>query len=57
MTDKQIYDNAIETFIKYKSTIDYSDCIIIESMKKMNVYEILSFDDDFDNKERIVRIF
>lgn len=51
-----IYDRAVEISQKYKGKIGYADCTTIAIMEELNIYEIASFDDHFDNKEKIVRI-
>ena len=32
------------------------DTLLIETMKELNIHEIISFGTDFDNKEGVVRI-
>ena len=54
--DTPYYDEAMELFVKYDGTIAFFDAMYIAIMKNKEIYEIISFDDDFDNKE-IVRIF
>ena len=54
--DSAYYDEAMETFVKYDSKIAFFDAMYITIMKNLDIYEIISFDTDFDNKE-IVRIF
>ena len=53
---KEIYKQAITIAEKYDGTIGYADCTSIAIMNKLKIYEIISFDEDFDNKEKIVRI-
>ncbi len=53
---KEIYENAIKISEKYDGTIGYSDCTTIAIMNKLKIHEIISFDSDFDNKEKIIRI-
>ncbi|KZX16441.1 hypothetical protein MBCUT_08270 [Methanobrevibacter cuticularis] len=52
--NKELIQRSIETLIRYKATFGLADALSIEVMKELNIYEIFSFDDDFDNKERIV---
>lgn len=54
--DSAYYDEAMETFVKYDSKIAFFDAMYITIMKNLEIYEIISFDKDFDNKD-IVRIF
>ncbi|KZX15571.1 ribonuclease VapC20 [Methanobrevibacter cuticularis] len=54
--NKELTQRAMETLIKYKATLGLADALSIEVMKELNIYEIFSFDDDFDNKEHIVWI-
>jgi len=48
--------NSRDTYLKYDGTISLTDAVAITVMKENNIYEIVSFDSDFDNKDRIVRI-
>lgn len=52
---KKLYPKAMKTLIKYNN-LSFADSLSIEIMELMNIYEIVSFDDDFDNKDGIVRI-
>ena len=54
--DTPYYDEAMETFVKYDGKIAFFDAMYITIMKNENIYEIISFDKDFDNKE-VVRIY
>lgn len=55
--DSNYYDEAMELFVKYDGTISFFDAMYMTIMKNNKIYEIISFDNDFDNKEEIVRIF
>lgn len=57
LDDSKYYDEAMETFVKYDGTISFFDAMYITIMKNNQIYEIISFDKDFDNKKEIVRIF
>ena len=46
----------METFVKYDRKIAFFDAMYITIMKNLEIYEIISFDEDFDNKE-VIRIF
>lgn len=47
--------NHLSHFVKYDRKIAFFDAISLAIMKKENIYEIISFDKYFDNKD-IVRI-
>jgi len=51
-----LYDKGMKTHLKYDGTLSLVDTLLIETMKELNIHEIISFDTDFDNKDRIVRI-
>lgn len=57
INDTAYYDNAMREFLKYDGTISFFDSMYIYLMKKLEIHEIVSFDNDFDNKKNIVRIF
>lgn len=50
------YKKAIKLYKKYNYTINYSDWLIILSMKKEGITDILSFDDDFNKIKEINNI-
>jgi predicted nucleic acid-binding protein len=52
--NRQIYDVAVKTHLKYKGKLGYADCVIIEVMKSLGINEIASFDSHFDGKEGII---
>jgi predicted nucleic acid-binding protein len=54
--DVHLFDKAFEQFVKYDGEISFFDAVYIVIMDEFNIYEIVSFDDDFDNKDRIMRI-
>lgn len=51
-----LYDNALKIQLRYHGKLGFADCIIIETMKKLNINKITSFDTHFDEKEGIIRI-
>ncbi|MCL2116556.1 MAG: PIN domain-containing protein [Methanobrevibacter sp.] len=53
---EELTEKAMQTLIKYNAKIGLADAINIEVMKKLNIHEIISFDEHFDNKEGIVKI-
>ena len=54
--NKQDYQEAMDIYLKYDGSINYSDCTILKKMKKKNINKIVSFDSDFDKVNGIVRI-
>jgi len=54
--DAHLFDKAFEQFIKYDGNISFFDSVYIVIMQEFDIYKIASFDTDFDNKDRIVRI-
>jgi predicted nucleic acid-binding protein len=54
--NRQIYDAAVKTHLKYNGKIGYTDCIILEVMKELGINKIISFDSHFDGKRGIIRI-
>ncbi len=52
---KKLYPKAMQTLIKYHN-LSFADSVSIEIMKLMNIHEIASFYDDFDNKKGILRL-
>ncbi|MCL2116138.1 MAG: type II toxin-antitoxin system VapC family toxin [Methanobrevibacter sp.] len=52
-----LYDDALNIQLKYHGELGFADCIIIETMKRLNINRIASFDQHFDGKEGINRIF
>jgi len=53
---EELTERSMQTLVKYKANIGLADSLNIEVMKDLNIYEIVSFDPDFDNKEGIIRI-
>lgn len=41
------YEQAADLFKYYDSSINFSDCTILQSMHKFGINKIVSFDDDF----------
>lgn len=41
------YEDAINIYLSYDSSINYSDCTILKSMQKHNINKIATFDSDF----------
>ena len=51
-----LLDESIYHFLKYDGTLSLADSTAIQVMKDNNIYEIYSFDSDFDKIEGIIRI-
>ncbi|KZX17620.1 type II toxin-antitoxin system VapC family toxin [Methanobrevibacter filiformis] len=54
--DMDLYTDSMDILIKYHK-LSLTDSIIVNLMKKDNIIEIASFDDDFDRVDRIIRIY
>jgi predicted nucleic acid-binding protein len=55
--NEEIREKAMQKLIKYDSKVGLADAITIEIMEELNIHEIYSFDDDFDNKQKVARIY
>ena len=53
--DRSLCDKSIKTLVKYHK-LSLTDSTIVEIMKEMNIIELISFDDDFDRVNGIIRI-
>ncbi|WP_407393192.1 type II toxin-antitoxin system VapC family toxin [Methanobrevibacter sp.] len=42
------YEEAIDIYLYYDSSINYSDCTILSTMFQNNISRIVSFDSDFE---------
>ena len=51
-----LLDESLNYYLKFDGTLSLADCTAIHTMKENNVYEILSFDDDFDKVNGILRV-
>lgn len=47
------YEKAMDLFLHYDSSINYSDCTILTTMFQNNINRIVSFDRDFEKIEMI----
>ncbi|MDO5860004.1 type II toxin-antitoxin system VapC family toxin [Methanobrevibacter sp.] len=54
--DTNLFDEAMDEYVKYDSDISFFDAIYVTVMKKENIHELISFDEDFDRVDGIVRI-
>jgi len=48
-------ETAMNCVLKYDGTLSLADCLAVLIMKKRGITEIISFDDDFDKVEGIIR--
>jgi len=51
------YDEAVKIYLSYDSSINYSDCTILKSMQKNNIYRIATFDSDFNKVNGLEVLF
>lgn len=54
--DNLTYDEAMDIFIKYDSTISFFDAMYVAISEKEGINKIVSFDRDFDKIDGMVRI-
>jgi predicted nucleic acid-binding protein len=54
--NKELTERAMQTLMRHKAKFGLADALSIEVMKDLNMHEIFSFDDDFDNEKGIVWI-
>jgi len=54
--DMELYNDSMKILIKYHK-LSLTDSIIINLMKRNNIYEVVSFDEDFDRVDGIMRIY
>ncbi|MCL2115147.1 MAG: PIN domain-containing protein [Methanobrevibacter sp.] len=53
--NQKIFNIAMKILVKYHN-LSFADSVTIQLMNDLNIYEIVSFDSDFDNKDKIVKI-
>ena len=51
-----LLEESLRYYLKFDGTLSLADCTAIHTMKENNIIEILSFDDDFDKVDGILRI-
>lgn len=51
-----LLEESLRYYLKFDGTLSLADCTAIHTMKENEIYEILSFDDDFDKVEGIIRV-
>jgi predicted nucleic acid-binding protein len=53
---KKVFKMFKKEFKKNNERMPLFDCIYIALMEELGIKEIVSFDEHFDNKEKIIRI-
>ncbi|MBE6502293.1 MAG: type II toxin-antitoxin system VapC family toxin [Methanobrevibacter thaueri] len=51
-----LLEESLRYYLKFDGTLSLADCTAIHAMKENQIYEILSFDDDFDKVDGILRV-
>lgn len=51
-----LLEESLRYYLQFNGTLSLADCTAIHAMKENNIHEILSFDDDFDKVDGILRI-
>ena len=51
-----LLEESLRYYLQFDGNLSLADCTAIHTMKENNIYEILSFDDDFDKVDGIVRV-
>ena len=51
-----LLEESLRYYLKFDGTLSLADCTAIHTMKENQIYEILSFDDDFDKVDGILRV-
>ena len=51
-----LLEESLRYYLKFDGTLSLADCTAIHTLKENNMHEILSFDDDFDKVDGILRI-
>ena len=46
--DEKDYENAIDIYLNFNSSINYSDCTILSTMIENKINRIVTFDSDFN---------
>jgi len=54
--DLDLYDDALNIQLKNKGKLEFTHCVKIAIMEKMNITKIVSFDKQFDRIDGISRI-
>ena len=51
-----LLEESLRYYLKFDGTLSLADCTAIHTMKENNIHEIISFDDDFDKVDGIIRV-
>ena len=51
-----LLEESLRYYLKFDGTLSLADCTAIHAMKENQILEILSFDDDFDKVDGIIRL-
>ena len=51
-----LLEESLRYYLKFDGTLSLADCTAIHAMKENQIYEIFSFDDDFDKVDGILRL-
>jgi hypothetical protein len=54
--EKSVYNDAIQTYLKYDGSLSFTDSVTLEIMDIFNIHEVVSFDSDFDKVNGVIRI-
>ncbi|GAA5818641.1 MAG: type II toxin-antitoxin system VapC family toxin [Methanobrevibacter sp. CfCl-M3] len=57
IVDETLQKKAIKITKQYNGMLGYADCTCIAIMEELGIHEIISFDEHFDNKKGIIRIY
>lgn len=55
-SNEELYERAINTFLRYDGAISFADAVSIEVMNIYRISKIASFDSDFDKIDGIFRM-
>ena len=51
-----LLEESLRYYLKFDEILSFADCTAIHTMKENNIIEILSFDDDFNKVDGILRV-
>ena len=52
-----LLEESLRYYLKFDGTLSLADCTAIHTMKENRINKILSFDDDFDKVDGILRVY
>lgn len=56
-TSRKLYNKCMDYHITYNGKLSFVDCLSVAVMEKEKIYEIASFDSDFDKVIGIFRLY